>query len=330
MSAGATFDLQPPVRDADGWSRTVNQARAGRALCEADPPVRVAVIYDHNPLMTLPRQDLVRQGLEREDLFTVVLEQVMTDTARYADVVLPATTFLEHAELRKGYGASVLTLAHPVIAPVGEARPNDAIFRELAKRAGVWRKGDPETVDDMLVAAVGKRVARTLRKDGIAFPDVRNPIQMVDARPFTADGKIHLAPPELERDAPAGLYGFQPDPATPHHPLALISPARSAQITSSLGELHREEVPLQLHPDDAAARGLADGDLVRAFNELGSLVTTLRVTDEVRPGTACLPKGLWSHHTRDGATANALVPDTLADVGGAACYNDARVEVARA
>jgi anaerobic selenocysteine-containing dehydrogenase len=189
----------------------------------------------------------------------------------------------------------------------------------------------------MLANAVGADtpLARALDERGIALPadvaaDGAGPIQMVDELPRTPDRKIHLAPDELARDPPHGLYVHQPDPATRAHPLALISPALGRQISSSLGELHADEVPLQLHPTDAAARGLADGDLVRAFNEHGSVTTTLAITDEMRPGTACLPKGLWSHHTRNGSTATALAPDTLTDVGRGACYNDARIEVARA
>ena len=126
-----------------------------------------------------------------------------------------------------------------------------------------------------------------------------------------------------------GLYGYQPDPGTEAHPLALISPALARQVSSSFGQLTRTQVPLDMHPKDADARGLEHGAQVRVFNELGEFSCQLRVTTDVCPGVVSLPKGLWSHHTRDGATANAVIPDTAADMGGGACYNDARVQIER-
>jgi anaerobic selenocysteine-containing dehydrogenase len=331
MSNSAALPLQPTV-SAKGYGRAVSMTRGGRALLELDPPIRVLFVYNCNPLMTLPRQDLVRAGLEREDLFTVVHEQVMTDTARYADVVLPATTFFEHEELRRGYGAVAVAHASAVIAPVGEARPNYDVFRALAQRTGVWREGDPATPAELRANALAGRpdMAAALDRTGIALPENQRAIQFKDVMPATPDRKIHLCPPELDREAEGGLYAYHPDPATALHPLALISPAQSRTITSSLGELHTGLVPIQLHPEDAAARGLADGEHVRVFNPHGEVLTTLRVSAEMRPGTACLPKGLWSHNTEDGHTANALAPDTLSHVGAGACYNDARVEVTRA
>ncbi len=124
------------------------------------------------------------------------------------------------------------------------------------------------------------------------------------------------------------MYAFQPDPATPEYPLALISPSSDRTISSTLGELPRPEVKLQMHPDDAAPRGLSDGDAVRMFNDLGEVHCTLQVITGIRPGTVVLPKGLWRRSTRNGFTGTALVPDTLTDLGGGACFNDARVEVA--
>ncbi|MEM7305524.1 MAG: molybdopterin-dependent oxidoreductase [Planctomycetota bacterium] len=331
MSTSGAWALRSPVA-ADGWGRQVNMSRVGRELCERhDPPVQVLFVYNNNPLATLPNQELVRRGLEREDLFTVVSEQVMTDTARYADVLLPATTFLEHVELRKGYGAPLLSLGKPVIDPVGEARPNYEVFAELARRAGVWRDGDPETPEELCAAALaGEAETRaTLDRDGFAAADPLCPVQFVDVFPGTPDGKVHLVPPDLDEGAPLGLYGYQEDPATAAYPLALVSPALARLVTSSLGELHTDEVPLDLHPDDAAARGIEDGAPIRVWNDLGEVLTSARVTEEVRPGTCCLPKGLWSHNTANGRTANALSPDTLGDMGGNACYNDARVQVER-
>ena len=124
-----------------------------------------------------------------------------------------------------------------------------------------------------------------------------------------------------------GLYRFQPDPATDRYPLALISPASERTISSTLGELPRPDVKLLMHPDDAKARGLAENDLVRIFNELGEVQCQVSVAPAIRPGAVSLPKGIWRRSTRNNTTGTALVPDTLTDLGGGACFNDARVQV---
>ena len=146
-----------------------------------------------------------------------------------------------------------------------------------------------------------------------------------DAR--TPDGKVHLCPEHLDRQAPLGLYGYQADPASDRYPLALISPASERTISSTLGELDRPDVVLDLNPADARRRGIADRDTVRVFNAQGEVRLRARVTPTVRPGTVSMPKGAWRRHTMNGWTSNVLVPDTLTDLGGGACFNDARVEV---
>ncbi len=314
-------------------TREINMNLVGETLLSAVPPVELLFVYNANPLMTLPEQGKVRRGLEREDLFTVVFDPVMTDTARYADVVLPATTFLERLELSRGYGAFVLQEALPVIPPVGESRPNHEVFADLCRRTGVARPGDPETAADLgraifASSRTGGQFREALTRDGVAFPSIgMAPVQFVDAFPRTADRKVHLVPEELDRESPVGLYGFREDPARPEAPLALISPATDRTISSTLGELRRGKVALEMHPDDAAARGLADGAAVRVFNERGDVRCRVRLNGAMRVGVVFLPKGLWSHNTDNGSTASALAPDTLTDLAGGACFNDARVEV---
>ncbi len=332
LSNGRAFTLEPVVSEPEPATRTINSNQLGRALLEQrDPPIAALFVYNANPLATFPDQERVRRGLAREDLFTVVFDQVMTDSARFADVVLPATTFLEHAELRSGYGAFALQYAAPAIEPVGEARPNYAVFAELIRRLGLERPGDDFTPAAMLRRVVGsEEAARALLRDGIAFPSCgEHPVQFVDVFPRTSDGKIQLVPEGLEREGDGPLYRYRADPADARHPLALISPATEKLISSSLGELLLREQPLGIHPDDARARGIGEGDTVRVWNALGEVVTSAHVDAHLRPGVVALHKGLWSHHTRNGATANALAPDTLTDRAGGACFNDARVEVAR-
>jgi anaerobic selenocysteine-containing dehydrogenase len=316
-------------------TRMVNMNQLGRALTEYnDPPVKLLFVYNSNAAVTSPDQARVLKGLEREDLFTVVFDQVMTDTARYADVVLPATTFLEGYDLARAYGPISLRLGQPVIERVGESRPNADVFSELLERLDLRETGEPSGELEEMLHVLGHMppaVGEDLREIGAATPPFGGrPIQFGDVWPLTHDGKADLYPEALETAAPAGLYGYQPDPATPEFPLTLISPASERTITSTLSELPRPEVRLLMHPDDAGARGLKDGDAVRLFNGLGEVRCNLQVGAWIRTGTVMLPKGLWRKHTANGFTANVLAPDTLTDLGGGACFNDARVQVERA
>lgn len=337
MSNSAIWDLdvQGAAREGPASTREINMNRTGETLLAGRPPVELLFVYNANPLMTLPEQEKVRRGLLREDLFTVVFDPVMTDTAAYADVVLPATTFLERREISRGYGAYVLQDASPVIPPVGESRPNHEVFAELCRRTGVDRPGDPETTEAIAAAVLASsRRASDLRdgleRDGFANPEFgMHPVQFVDVFPRTPDRKVHLTPEDLDREAPKGLYGFREPPTGSAFPLALISPGSDRTISSTLGELRPEAVALAIHPDDAAARGIADGAAVRVFNGSGEVRCRARLDDSLRRGVVFLPKGLWSHNTENGATASALAPDTLADLGGGACFNDARVELER-
>ena len=333
MSNSAAFGIK-----AAAWmndtpepaTRLVNMNKLGDALVDyKDPAVEMLFVYNCNPLATMPHQNKVLEGLKRNDLFTVVFEQVFTDTSRYADVVLPATTFVEHYDIAKGYGPISLQVVRPIIEPAGEARPNVVVFSELAARLGL---ADPEEDTDTLIRIAGRlpeHVGAELMERGVATPPYDGrPVQFVDVFPLTPDRKIDLCPAELDDQAPMGLYGFQPDPATDRYPLALISPASEKTISSTLGELRERAGVLQMHPADAAERGLANEDPVRVFNDLGEVQCPVGLTTDMRRGTVSLSKGLWRRSTYNGSTSNALVPDTLTDLGGGACFNDARVQVA--
>jgi anaerobic selenocysteine-containing dehydrogenase len=332
MSNSASWNL-----DASAWqevpeppTRVVNMNRLGRALTEYDaPPIALLFVYNANPAVTVPDQNRVLRGLSRDDLFTVVFDQVMTDTARYADVVLPATTFLEHYDVAKGYGPISLQLVQPIIDAEGEARPNAEVFAAIGARLGL---STPAEQDAEWLLHVAGHLPVSVRDDllngGVVSPPHGGaPVQFVDVFPRTSDGKIDLFPAALSTDGAAGLYRYQPDPATDDYPLALISPASERTISSTLGELRPRTAALAMHPDDAAARQLSDGDPVRVFNALGEVHCEVAVTPLVRPGTVSLPKGLWRKSTTNGATGTALVPDSLTDLAGGACFNDARVQV---
>jgi len=315
-------------------TRAINMNQLGRALLEQqDPPLELLFVYNTNPIATYPDQERLRRGLAREDLYVVVHEQVLTDSARMADLVLPATSFLEHDELRAGYGALALLRAHPALAPMGEAWPNWKLFAELERRLGLARAGEacePQALCEELYARAGldeQARARLERGEALAPPIGAHPVQFVDAWPQTPDRRVRLLPDELEHAAPGGLYRWQPNPHERDGSLTLISPASARRISSSLGELQREPAAVRLHPDEARARGIAHGASVRVHNRLGEVRCLAACDAEVRRGVAVLEKGLWSHATANGATANALVPDSLSDLGGGACFNDARVEI---
>ena len=336
MSNSDAWNLSPDlwIGTPEPDTRIVNMNRLGNALLECrDPPIQMLFVYNCNPVATMPNQNRVIEGLAREDLFTVVFDQVMTDTATLADVVLPATTFLESYDVAKSYGLINLQLVRPVIDAVGEARPNVEVFAELAARLGLDAGHDQATdAEALLHLANGlpEDIRRGLMDAGIVTGTADGtPIQFVDVFPRTPDGRVQLFPEELERESPDGLYRYREAPATSDYPLTLISPATEKTISSTLGELRTRVARLQMHPDDAGARELSTGDAVRIFNALGEVHCPVTVNAEMRRGTVGLPKGLWRKSTFNGSTANALVSDELTDIGGGAVFNDARVEVAR-
>jgi anaerobic selenocysteine-containing dehydrogenase len=311
-------------------TRVVNMNHLGRALLEYDSPsVDLLFVYNCNPLATMPDQNRVLEGLQRTDLFTVVFDQVFTDTARYADVILPSTTFLENYDIARGYGSISLQLVRPVIEPVGDARSNPEVFSQLAARLGV---GEAEEEIDTLMRVAGRLPetigAELMELGSITPPFDGAPIQFVDVFPLTADRKVHLFPEELDQQAPGGFYSYRPDPATERYPLALISPASEKTVSSMMGELRKRAAMVQMNPLDAKMRGLSHEDPVRVYNDLGEVHVPLAINKDIRPGTVSLSKGLWRKSTYNGSTSNALVPDSLTDVAGGACFNDARVEVA--
>ena len=243
-------------------TRVINMTLLGRVLTEPlDPPVKALFVYNANPAVTIPDQQRVLKGLEREDLFTVVFDQVMTDTAAYADIVLPATMFLENYDIARAYGPLAIQLGRPVADPAGESRSNNDVFGALAARMDLLNDGEPASELDMLLTAMDglpPQIGSALR-DGrvVEAPWNGAPVQFVDVLPWTNDQKVHLFPEDLDREAPTGLYTYQPDPATATYPLALISPSSDRTISSTLGELPRPAVGLEMHPIDAGRAGCA-------------------------------------------------------------------------
>lgn len=314
-------------------ARYVNMTQLGRALTEPQsPPVRALFVYNANPVAMTPNQNRIIRGLQRDDLFTVVHEQVLTDTARFADVLLPAASVFEQPELHKSYGHYYVQFSEPVIAPVGESLSNTQLFARLSRAMGF---ADPELsagADELLATALGRDRSRfggaqvaDLKRRRLAplrFDGHCELIQCVTDRPSTASGRIELCPPEL---GPVQYTTAAPSP----YPLVLLSPATGKTINSIFGEFNLPRLSLRMHPADAERRGIRDGDSVRVYNDLGEVHVSASVREDVRPGVVVLPKGAWRSSTRNGSTATALVPDHLTDIGDGACFNDARVEVER-
>jgi anaerobic selenocysteine-containing dehydrogenase len=318
--------------------RIVNMTRLGEALDPAfAPPLKALFVYDANPMVSTPDQDAIRRGLLREDLFVAVLEQVLTDTCRYADVVLPATTFLEQHELHRGYGAMAVQRIRPAAAPRGEARPNEVVFADLAARLG-FDGPDFDTRPDRIVAewaaasrALPPDAAERLGRGEVVsldFGGAAGPIQFETVFPATADAKADLHP-EAWRKAGHRAFDFAPDPTTPEFPLALLSPASRKTINSVLGETVTEPLTCHLSPDDAASRGIADGALVEARSKTGAVRARAKVDASLRPGVCTIPKGAWLRNCPSGGNANALISAAVTPISGGATYNDARVEVRR-
>lgn len=324
-------------------ARLVNMCQLGQALTALDdPPVKALVVYNSNPAAVAPNRNLVLQGLRRDDLFTVVLEQFQTDTADYADIVLPVTTFLEHTDLYLSYGHYYLQLARPVVPPPGETKSNVEIFRLLAARMGFDEPCFSETEDDMIRALLASDhpfvrgitleelerqhfVRLRLASDGAPFlPFAEGGFGTPSGKCDLAAGAVEYCPPEESRLGDTALRK--------RYPLELISPKNDDSMNSTFGnrpDVDRQTSELTLHPEDAAARGIADGDPVRVFNERGSLLLTARVAETVRPGVVRAGSVRWPKKAPDRNNVNVLTSDRLADLGGGPVFYSCLVEVER-
>ncbi len=333
LSNSSTARIAPnKIVDVPVWdTREINMNLLGKCLLEENsPPVKALFVFNCNPAVTVPNQNAILKGLVREDLFTVVFEQIMTDTAKYADILLPAVTFLEQEEIKKSYGAFLLQYLSPVIPRCGEAKPNEEVFAMLGRAMGWNDRAFLDTTEDYLrktadaIRAPGGPISlEQLRENGVVFFDFpgRNPVQFKTSFPWTDGGKINLTPPAL------GEHPYEYSENIDTYPLTLISPASNKTISSSMGEYNLPVLYATMNPADADARGLKHGATIRVYNDLGEVICKLKVKDSIRPGVISIPKGAWRKSSHNGLTATALAPDTLGTAGGA-CFNDARVEVA--
>jgi anaerobic selenocysteine-containing dehydrogenase len=300
--------------------RHVNMNRLGAMLCdrELDPPIAVLFVQGANPAASNPNQRAVHAGLARDDLFTVVHDQVLTDTARFADVVLPATTHFEERDVAASYGAYVLQETPAVIDRVGESRTNNELGSAMAAKFGYpAERFDPDpsvVLANAVTDGNGASGARPLRDAGAT-------VQFRDTFPTFESKRARLS-----GLAEIGVPSYRPLDET--YPLALLSPASPKTINTMFAEFDGPQPVVRVNPDDAASRGVEDGATVRVFNAQAEIELMMRVDADLRPGVVTIPKGLWCRALPGGLTANALVPDTLSDLAGGATFNDARVELA--
>ena len=327
-------DLVPP------GTRTFNIVDTGKHLNDATlaPPLKALFIYNHNPLVVHPDQNRMRRGLAREDLFAVGLEVALTDSMLYCDVVLPACTHFEHHEIFAAYGQHWLQRAEPVIPPQGEALSNMETFRRLAARFGYrepcFTASDHQLMDDSIdphdarLGGVPPSRIPTDRALPMTVDGGQDALLFANCFPQTPSKKLELASSYLDTKYGARLPSFRP--VASRFPLTLITPASDQRITSTFGgtSIDEETPPLEIHPDDARARGLSDGQRVKVWNELGEVRLPLKITESVPRGVVSSLKGAWMRTTDNGQTVSALAPATHADICEGACYNDARVEVA--
>jgi anaerobic selenocysteine-containing dehydrogenase len=330
--------------------RRVNMIQLGRALTDPAlaPPIRSLYVYNSNPAAVCPNQTLVMRGLAREDLFTVVHEQVMTDTARYADLVLPATSSLEHLDLYGSYGHHYVQLGVPVLPPAGQARPNWEVFAALARAFGVatdhYAKDARTLIDEYL--ASGNETARAIRYDRLVRErsvrlDLPRPFRpFADGAP-TPSGKVELFSAHLAAMGLPPLPTWTPlaeaadAPLARRYPLQCIVPPNRFFLNSSFSQSERlrarQGAPaVFVSPGDAAARGIADGAEVRVFNDRGEARFTARVTDRARPGVVVV-EGLWWHRFHPGGrNVNVLTDDRETDMGGGPALHSNLVDVATA
>lgn len=321
--------------------RVFNMAELGTALTDADPPIEALIVHNSNPAVIVPDQNRVLAGLGREDLFTVVIEQFMTDTARYADIVLPATTQLEHLDLMVSWGHLYMALNRPAIAPVGDALPNTEIFRRLAVTMGLDAPGladDDETLIRQLLATghpyLNGITYERLREAAwvrLAVPAGFRPY--VDDPPRTADGRLRLG--DLAHRPGSETAEGSPELAS-RFPLTLLSMKQHPRfLNANYGGFaehlpRRGEPQLEIHAIDATARGLADGMRARVFNDRGELDLVVEISDRVQPGVVAAPFGWWASTSPGGRTVNALTNPATNDGRGSAAFHETLVEVERA
>ena len=373
LSTSGTFGINAQALERPDliWNnpRTINMSAIGDALLgyqrvqrfsvkdapaetlkPLDTPVRAIYVYNSNPVAIAPDSRRVIAGFKREDLFTVVHEIFQTDTADYADILLPATTQLEHFDIHKAYGHIYMLINKPAIEPLGEAKPNSEVFRLLAERMGFTEDCFKDSDEEIARQAINYDHPRML---GMTFEELKERGWMrlsvpENFAPFaeggfpTPSGKCEFFSETLGKQGLDPLPTYIPPRESAQtapelakkFPLAIISPPAHNFLNSSFANLptfvKAEKEPfLEIHPSDAAARDIKDGDRVRVFNDRGEFKLKARVSEKARPGVVVALSVWWKKLTSDGCNANDVTSQGLTDLGAGATFYDALVEVER-
>jgi anaerobic selenocysteine-containing dehydrogenase len=329
-------------------TRTLDMKRLGEELLETDnPPVKALIVCASNPAASVPNQTKVLLGLAREDLFTVVVEHFLTDTARYSDIVLPATMQTEHCDLLISYGHLYLAWNEPAVPPAGECLPATEIFRRLARKMGLQTPAlydSDETMARQLLDSGHPSLAgitlEELKARGWMRLNYPDPFVPFAAGFPSASGKLEFVSDRMAQCGLDPLAGYTPSHETSQrgtalareYPLALVTPADHYFLNSIFANVAKQQrrsgaATLLIHPDDAVPRQIASGDEVRVANARGSFFAVADVSDRIRPGVVASTKGKWPANSKQGATVNATVDHRDSDMGSGATYHDNRVRV---
>jgi len=329
-------------------ARALSMTRLGEGLLELDkPPVKALFVFASNPVASIPHQTKVRRGLSRDDLFTVVVDHFMTDTARYADMVLPATMQTEHRDLLISYGHLYVAWNEPAASPPGECLPATEMFRRLADKMNLDTPAlydDDETIARQLLESGHPSLA------GITFEELkaRGWMRLSYPEPFapfangfpTASGKLEFVSDRMARAGLDPVAGYTPSHESSQRdtalarefPLSLVAPANHYFLNSIFANVSKQQQrsgasTVVIHPDDAAPLHITPGDEVRVSNARGAFFAVADVSDRVRRGVVASTKGRWPGYSKDGATINATVDERDSDMGGGAIFHDNRVRV---
>lgn len=335
--------------------RTINMNRLGAALTGEvqDPPIKSLYVFAANPVTSAPNAGKIVEGLLREDLFTVVHEQFMTDTARYADIVLPATTQLEHCDLHKAYGHRNLQYNQAAISPFAESKSNWDVMRLLAEGMGYTEPWLQESAEEVMRSVLDATRADTPYLHGITLERLQaegtvalhftdqNRIPFADGHFPTPSGKVELLCAAMQAQGLDPLPDFELPAEFQHEPqpgngqpgaLTLISGAAHHFVSGTFGNQDslrsKEGDPwIELHPSDAAERGIRHGSLVLVENGRGSCLLLAIITEDVLPGVAIAPKGHWASRSPDARNINWTTSDALGDIAGQSTFHSNRVYV---
>ena len=340
---GKPFDA---VQGPPPQTRVLHMTQLGEGLLELDnPPVKALFVYASNPVVSIPHQSKVVRGLSRDDLFTVVVDHFLTDTARYADLLLPATMAIEHGDLLIAYGHMYVAWNEPAVRPPGECLSTTEIFRRLARTMGLDERAlydsDEEIARQVLdsghhsLAGITLEALKARGSIRLNYPDPFVPFATAFPTP---SGRLEFVADRMSEaglDPVAGYTpSFESSQCDSEYPFALVTPADHFFLNSIFANVARQQrrsgiATVMIHPDDAASQGITSGDDVRIGNARGSFVASADVTNRVRRGVVASTKGRWLQHSKGSTTVNATVDDRESDMGGGALYHDNRVRVDR-